>query len=82
MVFKKSSKDILILITDSRRPIYHKLINDKSIFNEESFNASSSEESNEEYDEYEEEEDEENSLSDNIIKDKNIINQKSIFKMN
>ena len=36
MVFKKSSKDILILITDSRRPIYHKLINDKSIFNEES----------------------------------------------
>ena len=53
---------------------------EKDIINEESFNASSSEESNEEYDEYEEEEDEENSLSDNIIKDKNMINQKSIFK--
>ena len=30
--YKKDSKDILILISDSRRPIYHKLINDKSIF--------------------------------------------------
>ena len=30
--YKRDSKDILILISDSRRPIYHKLINDKSIF--------------------------------------------------
>ena len=65
--YKKSSKDILILITDSRRPIYHKLINDKSIFvliDDLEYDISNCP-SNEDYDNFENEDFESNENEDN-----------------